>query len=172
MSGCLPDNIHQWQLLFFLHSWIISSSHTFSLTGGLFLAWSFAVFLFEQSRLHGNNALRPGATSWAASYSTGFIQVMYIWHGEHVCCVNMDLRFILQVVRVIEIKLGPQLKELINALSGRLFISCHTPSNQFGPSWWKTKFCWIHSSLYPIWTCNQNNTKFSNHAKWWSRDMW
>lgn len=45
-----------------------------------------------------------------------------------MCCVNMDLHFILQVFREIELKLGPQLKDLINALSGRLLISCYTPS--------------------------------------------
>lgn len=50
--------------------------------------------------------------------------------GEHVCCVNMDLHFILQVF--IELKLGPQLKDLINALCGRLLISRYTPSHQFG----------------------------------------
>lgn len=33
-------------------------------------------------------------------------------NGEHVCCVNMDLHFILQVFRVIELKHGPQLKDL------------------------------------------------------------
>lgn len=52
--------------------------------------------------------------------------------AKHVCCVNMDLHFILQVFRVIELKLGPQLKDLINALSGRLLISCYTPLHQFG----------------------------------------
>lgn len=54
-------------------------------------------------------------------------------NGEHVCCVNMDLHFILQVFRVIELKLGPQIKDLINALSG-LLIRCYTPSHQFGLS--------------------------------------
>lgn len=49
-----------------------------------------------------------------------------------MCCVNMDLHFILQVFREIELKLGPQLKDLINALSGRLLISCYTPSHEFG----------------------------------------
>lgn len=53
-------------------------------------------------------------------------------NGEHVCCVNMDLHFILQVFRVIELKLGPQLKDLINALNGRLLISGYTPAHQFG----------------------------------------
>jgi len=39
------------------------------------------------------------ATSPAASHPTGFIQVLYSWRGEHVCFVNMALRFILQVFR-------------------------------------------------------------------------
>lgn len=60
-------------------------------------------------------------------------------NGEHVCCVNMDLHFILQVFRVIELKLGPQLKDLINALSGRLLISFYTPSHQFGHMFKMTK---------------------------------
>lgn len=47
-------------------------------------------------------------------------------NGEHVYCVNMDLHFILQVFKVIELKLGPHLKDLINALSGRLLILCYT----------------------------------------------
>lgn len=33
-------------------------------------------------------------------------------NGEHVCCVNMDLHLVLQVFKVIELKLGPQLKDL------------------------------------------------------------
>lgn len=44
----------------------------------------------------------------------------------------MDLHFILQVFRVIDLKLGPQLKDLINALNGRLLISGYTPAHQFG----------------------------------------
>lgn len=44
----------------------------------------------------------------------------------------MDLHFILQVFRVIELKLGPHLMDLINALSGRLLISYYTP---FTPIW-------------------------------------
>lgn len=48
-------------------------------------------------------------------------------NGEHVYCVNMDLHFILQVFRVVDLKLGPQLKDLINALSGRLLIGRCTP---------------------------------------------
>ena len=54
------------------------------------------------------------------------------YNGEHVLCVNMDLHFILQVFRVIELKVGPQLKYHINALSGRLLISRYAPSQQFG----------------------------------------
>lgn len=41
----------------------------------------------------------------------------------NMCVVNMDLHFILQVFRVIALKHGPQLKDLISALSGRLVIS-------------------------------------------------
>lgn len=37
----------------------------------------------------------------------------------------MDLHFILQVFRVIELKLGPLLKDLKNALSGRNSIPLH-----------------------------------------------
>lgn len=44
----------------------------------------------------------------------------------------MDLHFILQVFRVIELKLGPQLKDLINALSGRLLYQLLHP---FTPIW-------------------------------------
>lgn len=40
-------------------------------------------------------------------------------NGQHVCCVNMDLHFILQVFRVIDLKVGPQLKDVISALTGR-----------------------------------------------------
>lgn len=61
-------------------------------------------------------------------------------NGQHVYCVNMDLHFILQVFRVIELKLGPQLKDLINALSGRLLIGCYTPSQKFGFSFSENKF--------------------------------
>lgn len=58
--------------------------------------------------------------------------IVFLIMAKHVCCVNMDLHFILQVFRVIELKLGPQLKDLINSLSGRLLISCYTPAHQFG----------------------------------------
>lgn len=35
--------------------------------------------IVEQWKCHSNDALRPGATSSAASHSTGFIQLLYIW---------------------------------------------------------------------------------------------
>lgn len=71
-------------------------------------------------------------------------------NGQRVYCVNMDLHFILQVFRVIELKLGPQLKDLIKALSGRLLIGCYTPSYKFGFTFNEHKFSWFFSTWYPI----------------------
>lgn len=55
-----------------------------------------------------------------------------IFENGELVCVNMDLHSILQVFRVIELKLGPHYKDLKNALSGRLLISCYTPLYKFG----------------------------------------
>lgn len=61
-------------------------------------------------------------------------------YGERLYCVNMDLHFILQVFRVIELKLGPQLKMLLNAPTGRFLIG----SFKFNLAFFKNdKFSWF-----------------------------
>ncbi len=83
----------------------------------------------------------------------------------------MDLHFILQVFKVIELKLGPQLKDLIIALSGRL-LNVATPLHTNLAShvkFWNKISCFI-SSWSPIWSCLRKKKKVPNSL--WMVTQW